>query len=189
MTVGRALQSLPHTACGEGDGSSRCSSSADSYEVAASGRLQRHGLWLPGSRSRCTAPAARRPARANLFPAGEDQHCQMWTGRTDHLAATPRSLGVNLQRRREVGLSSCCRFVSPRIGLLRHLITHMRICVSGGIWAVGVPATRALECLIGHIRLRRSLNIVLARAQARSRSSGSEHQVRTLACTSSSGSM
>lgn len=36
--------------------------------------------------------------------------------------------------------------------------SHMRL--SGGIWAVGVPARAVLQCLIGHVPLRRSLNIV-----------------------------
>lgn len=40
--------------------------------------------------------------------------------------------------------------------------------MSGGIWAVGVPARAALQCLIGHFPLRRSLIIVQAPAHSRS---------------------
>jgi len=84
------------------------------------------------------------------------------------LGCYTRPRRANLQRRCGVEPSSTCCFVSPRIVLLLHLITHACCGMSGGIWAVGVPARAALQCLIGHFPLRRSLIIVQAPAHSRS---------------------
>lgn len=152
------------------DGSSRCSSSAGS------------------SRSRCTAPAARRPRSKvqgpTCPPAGEDQHCQMSTSRATWLRRqAPRA---NLQRRRGVGRELLLCFSPHRPPSSSHH-TRMRACLLASGPSV-CSRGAALGCLIGHFPLRRSLNIVHAHAQARSRSSRLDTQVRTRARCSSSRS-
>lgn len=119
--------------------------------------------------------------------------CQMSTYRP--LRLLHRDLRANLQRRCGVGLRFAALFLPASSSSF--ISSHLRI--SGGIWAVGVPARAVLQCLIGHFRLRRSLNIVQAPAHARSGSSklrptvlrymlGSA-SVRALACSSGSGTV
>lgn len=170
VTPGQALQRAYHAACGARDGSSRCSSSADICEVVASGRLQSQALWAAQEADR----GARRPQpagqgpRSNLSPPARMINTVKCRRPDHHLAATPGpedKLSTSLRSGPRV--AALLLPASPSFVISSHI--HSMHLVGSG--AVGVRAGRALQCLIGHIRLRRSLNIVQARVQARSRSS------------------
>lgn len=117
--------------------------------MAPSKQIAVHGARSPQARLDLSPPAGEGSTLSNI----------------DVLATWLRrqALGVNLQRRHGVGLELLL-LVSPRIALL-HLIIHAYLVGSGPSVCLRGPPS---QCLIGHFRLRRSLNIVLARAQARS---------------------